>query len=57
MKMTLEQGDTRISIENSDVSADNVIANVVVPALIAIGFHRDSILEAMDSASEEIEDE
>ena len=56
MKITIEQGDTKVSIENSDVSAEATINNLVIPALIGIGFHRDSILDAMSNASEESKD-
>ena len=57
MKITLEHSDTTIAIETSDVSIDGIIEYVVIPALIGVGFRRDTILEAMNSASEEIENE
>ena len=57
MKITLEHSDTTIAIETSDVSIDGIIEYAVIPALIGVGFRRETIIEAMDNVSEEVRED
>ena len=55
MKLTLEQYDTTVSIENDDVDIYDTFHTIIIPALRGIGFHEASIKGAINLLSHEWE--
>ena len=47
MKITIEHNDTTVSIEHESENIDDVLEHLVKPALIAAGFHWDTVNDAM----------
>ena len=58
MKITIEQDCFTVTVESTAVVAmTEVFEDLVIPSLLASGFHRDSIMNAMGSIASENEDE
>ena len=58
MKITIEQDCFTVTVESTAVVAmTEVFEDLVIPCLLASGFHRDSIMNAMGSIASESEDE
>ena len=57
MKITIEQDSLTVTVEYNVAAAYSVINDLIIPSLLASGFHRDSIMNAMGSIASENEDE
>ena len=58
MKITIEQDCFTVAVESTAVfDMTEVFEDLVIPSLLASGFHRDSIMNAMGSIASENEDE